>query len=209
MNSELQQEKAEVLALIDAAFGHIEYPGIEYISIPDSYEGQLAATAFSQLHWRKFTLGFLLPEYQSSLSFFTAKGYEYYLPGYMRIGVMHLYDADTVLENTVLSLTPPDEAMLGEVATLLDNPELTRMMHEAGLPPLPMTGDDVRSTAKEDFEAAKRWFLSHPATLNISQKHAVLAFVELLYHNGYFKSSDAAYSRITDYYRTGKLPWAQ
>lgn len=108
-NNPISKKSETLVKNINESFSDAEYPGddnIVYDNTGYHLECNEVADAFRGKKWNEVPLEVLRYNHEG-LFFFTAQGYRYYLPAYLRAAVQSYKVASNILGTVVFSLTPP------------------------------------------------------------------------------------------------------
>jgi hypothetical protein len=98
---------------VKEAFGNLAYPGDEHIvssaELKSNYdEAMKILNFFRGKRWQDITLDALIAN-RDHLPVFTPEAYCYYLPAYMIATISQFANVDVLSNNTLYSLTPPEQ----------------------------------------------------------------------------------------------------
>jgi uncharacterized protein DUF6714 len=166
-----------VVQAIEEAFADTPYPGDENIVADTSgthLEAERIKSAFAGLHWHDVPVE-TLKENRSALAFFSAAGYAFYLPAFMRFAVDEFEAADVIPGELIFTLTPPEKLDLEAL-------EAAAKQH-AELQPLDSAEwagvlDSLRGGYADDI--FERFFADRVGRLDERQKRAVRLWLEFM-----------------------------
>ena len=110
VNNEVRKKAENLVTKLNEGFSATKYPGddnIVYDNTGDHLECNEVANAFRGKKWNEVPLKVLRHNHEA-LFFFTAEGYRYYLPAFLRAAAKSYYRAGNIPGTLVFSLTPPD-----------------------------------------------------------------------------------------------------
>jgi hypothetical protein len=96
---------------IESAFQDVTYPGDDNLVYDNSgryWDVREAAQAFKSQHWKTIPLKVIVSN-RDHLPFLTPAAFHFFLPAFLLASLLHPVEADTLNDNLIYLLTPPDE----------------------------------------------------------------------------------------------------
>jgi len=116
-----------LLIEIAERFGRMTHPGEARLVLDGTgphLECERIRRAFGGRHWRDLPFEFL-DDQKGALFFMSPEGYRFYLPAFLFYSVTDFFRADTIPDEVIRTLTPPDESDIDGVdRTAAENPEM-------------------------------------------------------------------------------------
>ena len=98
----------EVAAEVEEAFATVPYPGDgRLVASATHWESADLVTAFRARSWKEVPLDVLFT-HRLSLPLFSPEAFRFYLPAYLIGALLHSPELDTLRENVLFLLTPPE-----------------------------------------------------------------------------------------------------
>ncbi len=102
------EKAAELAARIEAAFAEVPYPARGLVDGNDGESIELAE-AFRWKRWQDLDVDLLCYAHMDDIFLLSDQAFRYFLPGYMKVSVLHYDQADLVPHCVVHALTMPGQ----------------------------------------------------------------------------------------------------
>lgn len=105
----IDELSVKIVQKTQAAFADNQYPGDENLVEDSEYwEAINLSEQFKRKNWKVVPLE-VLNRYRFNLSLFTPEAFHYYLPALILASVLFRSEVDTLPDNLIYNLTPPNE----------------------------------------------------------------------------------------------------
>ena len=94
-----------IVHLIEAAFARVAHPGDDKLLHPDCRDDMDIVDFYGGVHWRDVAPDVVISGYAAP-SFFSAEGFQFYLPAYMIWALRNHDGPEIAIESTLIALDP-------------------------------------------------------------------------------------------------------